>query len=336
MLFIFPLSDVRNGNTEICCKKLCACGRQELFTAQLITNSAAKRVKSFWKRERGLGGRGEDLFLKEKVFPSPQKIPPPYKEWSDHLNILFIGDVVGQRSAGYLVKTLPALKRSCQVDLTIVNGENSADGNGITPYSAKILLDFADVITTGNHCFRRKEMNDMFEESSVIIRPANYGDTVGRGYTVLDMGRTRVAVVNLIGMAYMESCDNPFHCVDRLLKEIDTPNIIVDFHAEATSEKKAMGWYLAKRVSAVVGTHTHVQTADEQILGEWTGYITDVGFTGVRDSVLGVDKDVIIAKLTTYYPQKHIYPEGDIMLNAVLITIDEKSGRCTAIERINQ
>lgn len=251
------------------------------------------------------------------------------------MNILFVGDVVGQRSAEHLVKQLPKLKRQYSVDMTVVNGENSADGNGITPYSANILLEAADVITTGNHCFRRREMNDMFEENASIIRPANFGDTVGRGYTVFDMGKTRAAVVNLIGMAYMENCDNPFQYADAILKEIDTPVIVVDFHAEATSEKKAMGYYLAGKVSAVIGTHTHVQTADEQILEGYTGYITDVGFTGARDSVLGIDKEVIIARLTTYYPQKHIYPDGDIMINAVLIGIDEKSGRCTGIERIN-
>ncbi len=251
------------------------------------------------------------------------------------MNILFVGDVVGHRSSEHLVKLMPQLKRRYSADMTIVNGENSADGNGITPRSAGILLECADVITTGNHCFRRREMNDMFEENPDIIRPANFGNTVGKGYTVFDMGRTRIAVVNLIGMAYMESCDNPFRCADDLLKTIDTPNIIVDFHAEATSEKKAMGYYLAGRVSAVIGTHTHVQTADEQIIDGYTGYITDVGFTGVRDSILGIDKDIIIARLTTYYPQKHIYPDGDIMINAVLVSLDEKTGRCTGIERIN-
>ncbi len=250
------------------------------------------------------------------------------------MNILFIGDVVGQRSVEFLAEKLPELKREHCVDMTIVNGENSADGNGITPFSAKLLLGLADVVTTGNHCFRRREMNDMYEESEVIIRPANFGDTVGRGYTVYDMGKTRVAVVNLIGMAFMESCDNPFKYADKILEELDTPNIIVDFHAEATSEKKAMGFYLEGKVSAVIGTHTHVQTADEQILGGHTGYITDVGYTGVRDSILGIDKDVIISRLTSYYPQKHTYPEGDIMINAVVISIDDKCGKCTAIKRL--
>lgn len=251
------------------------------------------------------------------------------------MNILFIGDVVGQSSADFLVSRLPALKKQYCTDVTIVNGENSADGNGITPFSANILLNGGvDVITTGNHCFKRREMNELYETSDIIIRPANLGDTVGKGYCILDMGRTRLAVINLIGMAYMDNCDNPFFCVDKLLEEIDTHNIIVDFHAEATSEKKAMGYYLEGRVSAVIGTHTHVQTADEQILGGHTGYITDAGFTGADDSILGVDKNVIIARLTTYYPQKHTYPEGDILINGVSLTIDEKSGKCTAIERV--
>lgn len=252
------------------------------------------------------------------------------------MNILFVGDVVGQTSAEFLASALPRLKLENSIDMTIVNGENSADGNGITPFSAKILLGGgADVITTGNHCFRRREMTDLYEESPVIIRPANLGEVYGKGVCIFDMGRTSVAVINLIGMAYMDNCDNPYRCADGLLKEINTPNIIVDFHAESTSEKKAMGYYLAGRVSAVIGTHTHVQTADEQVLEGGTGYITDVGFTGAKESILGIDKEVIISRLTTYYPRKHTYPDGEIMINAAVISIDEKSGRCKAIKRIN-
>ncbi len=251
------------------------------------------------------------------------------------LNILFIGDVVGQTSAAYLVSQLPQLKKEYRIDMTIVNGENSADGNGITPFSANILLSGgADVITTGNHCFRRREMNDMYEQCDTIIRPANLGDVYGKGVCIFDMGRTNVAVINLLGMSYMDYSDNPFHCVDQILKDIPTPNIIVDFHAEATSEKKAMGFYLENRVSAVIGTHTHVQTADEEILSEHTGYITDAGMTGVHRSVLGIDKDVIISRLTSYYPQKHTYPTGDIMINGVVISINEKTGCCTSIQRV--
>lgn len=161
------------------------------------------------------------------------------------MKILFVGDVVGQNSGEYLCSRLPKIKRNHQINLTIVNGENSANGNGITPFSANLLLNGgADIITTGNHSFRRREMNDMYEQSDVIIRPANFGDTCGKGWCIADLGKTRVAVVNLMGMVYMDNCDNPFHCVDKILSEIDTPNIIVDFHAEATSEKKAMGYYL--------------------------------------------------------------------------------------------
>lgn len=252
------------------------------------------------------------------------------------MKILFIGDVVGQNSCKELAARLPALKQKHQVDVTVVNGENSADGNGITPFSAGLLLDGgADVITTGNHCFRRADMNPLYEESSVIIRPANFGDGVpGKGWCVLDCGSWQLAVINLIGTAFMQPVDNPFHYVDRILEQIDTKNIIVDFHAEATSEKKAMGYYLAGRVTAVIGTHTHVQTADEQILDGHTGYITDVGMTGPENSVLGIDKNVIINRLTSYYPQRHVYGDGETLINAVLLDINAKTGQCLDICRI--
>lgn len=253
------------------------------------------------------------------------------------MKILFIGDVVGQNSCKELVAQLPALKNSYGIDITIANGENSADGNGITPYSAGLLLNGGvDALTTGNHCFRRGDMNTTYDESEVIIRPANYGEEVpGKGWCLLDYGSWQLAIVNLIGTAFMQPVENPFHYADRILAEIPTKNIIVDFHAEATSEKKAMGFYLAGKVSAVLGTHTHVQTADERILNGHTGYITDVGMTGVQDSVLGIDKNVILARLLTYYPQRHTYPEGKTEINAVVLDIDKKTGACRSIERIN-
>lgn len=250
------------------------------------------------------------------------------------MKVLFIGDVVGQAACVYLAEKLPQLKQRHGIDMTIVNGENSADGNGITPYSAG-LLDGAEVITTGNHCFCRRDMNNLYDESDRIIRPANFGDGVcGRGYCIADFGRYSVAVVNLIGTTYMQPVDNPFLCADELLKKIGTKNIIVDFHAEATAEKKAMGYYLSGRVSAVLGTHTHVQTADEQIIDGHTGYITDVGMTGVHDSVLGIDKNVIIERFTTYYPQKHTYADGQNIINGVVLDIDTASGKCGSIKRI--
>lgn len=252
------------------------------------------------------------------------------------MNILFIGDVVGHRSCLALSSLLPPIKREYGIDLTIANGENSADSNGITPFSSQLLFDNGvDVITTGNHCFKRFEMADKFEQSDRIIRPANFTDSCpGRGYCVLDLGKTSLAVVNLIGNAFMQPAENAFIYADRLLKEISAPNIIVDFHAEATSEKKAMGFYLAGKVSAVLGTHTHVQTADETVLENHTGYITDVGMTGPEDSVLGIEKDVIIKRLVGYYPQRHVYAKGRTTLNAVRLEIDSKTGACRTIDRI--
>ncbi len=243
---------------------------------------------------------------------------------------------MGQNACRDFTEQLPSLKQRYEIDVTIVNGENSADGNGITPFSSELLLGGGvDVITTGNHCFKRAEMTPVFEESSIVIRPANFGNGCpGKGYCVLDFGGYSLAVINLIGVSYMQAADNPFFCADKILKEIETKNIVVDFHAETTSEKKALGYYLAGRVSAVLGTHTHVQTADECILEEHTGYITDVGMTGVQESVLGVNKDIIIARLTTYYPQRHIYAKGRTTLNAVVLEIDKKSGACRRIKRI--
>lgn len=253
------------------------------------------------------------------------------------MKVLFVGDVVAQSSCEFLIGELPKLKREYEIDVTIVNGENSADGNGIIPYSAKLLLDGGvDVITTGNHCFKRREMTPFYDESDVVIRPANFGDDIaGKGVCKLDFGKFQLAVINLIGTAYMQPVDNPFKCAEQLLESIDTKNIIVDFHAEATAEKKAMGFFLAGKVSAVLGTHTHVQTADETIIDDFTGYITDVGMTGVQESVLGIDKDVIIQRLTTYFPQKHVYAQGTPRINAVVLDIDSKTGRCLSIERIN-
>ena len=227
------------------------------------------------------------------------------------MNILFIGDVVGQKSCANLREKLPLLKKEYNIDTVIVNGENSADGNGITPVTAK------------------------YETSDFVIRPANFpDDVVGKGYTILDHGRYSVCVINLMGVVFMQNLENPFHCIDRILSEVKSKVIIVDFHAEATSEKRALGHYLTGRVSAVLGTHTHVQTADEEILGGHTGYITDVGMTGVTDSVLGIKKEIIISNMMTGYPQRYEYADGDYFICGVVVSVDEKSGICTSIKRI--
>lgn len=252
------------------------------------------------------------------------------------MKLLFLGDVVGEIGSRFVGSKLRSLKQFYGADLVVINGENSANGNGITPQSAKYLFEIgADVITTGNHCYRRKEILDMFEENEFLIRPANFPEgNVGRGYCVLDMGYCRVAIVNLMGTVYMEALDNPFSTIDRLLREIPAHNIIVDFHAEATSEKKAMGQYLAGRVTAVFGTHTHVQTADECILSDHTAYITDVGMCGPELSVLGVKSEIAIEKQRFHSPVKFVESDNPPFINGVVIEFDPNNGKCSTIERI--
>lgn len=251
------------------------------------------------------------------------------------INVLFIGDIVGSRGCDFAEKTVGRLRAKEKIDAVIANGENSADGNGITRDSMEQLFRFADVITTGNHCFRRKEFMEYYDIKENLLRPANYPEgVVGKGVTVVDMGRFSIAVINLMGTAFMEPLNNPFECADRLLSDIDTPNIIVDFHAEATSEKKSMGFYLAGRVSAVIGTHTHVQTADETILSGHTGYITDAGMCGAELSVLGVKKELAIEKQRTKCPVKFIESDEPPFFNGVKLLIDEKSGKVHSIERL--
>lgn len=248
------------------------------------------------------------------------------------MKLLMIGDVVGSVGCRFLAKKLPALKREYGIDITVVNGENSADGNGITSESARSLFQAgADIITTGNHAFQRKNGLSVFDNES-IVRPANYSDACpGRGYTIFDMGSTQAAVVNLQGVLFLEPLDNPFDTMDRILSEIETPNIFVDFHAEATSEKRALGHYLTRRVTAVIGTHTHVPTADACILGGHTGYLTDAGMTGVEDSVLGVKKEIAVDKLRLHVPIRFEEAEGTCWLCGVVVEYDKKCGKCTKI-----
>ena len=253
------------------------------------------------------------------------------------MNILAIGDVVSSIGCEYLRKKLPSLKKMYGVDFCIVNGENSAAGNGITPQSADFLFDSgADLITTGNHVFRRREIYDRLDTDRNIIRPANYySGNPGKGYAIADMGSVKIGVINLAGNAFMEGA-NPFTAADEVLRKLDDCRIILcDFHAEATGEKRALGFYLDGRVSAVFGTHTHVQTADEQILPNGTGYITDLGMVGTVNSVLGVSPEAIITKLKTGMPTRFDNNEGECMLNACLFEIDKQSGKTTAVQRIN-
>ena len=252
------------------------------------------------------------------------------------MRLMFFGDVVAQCGCEFLGSKLHHLKSFYNVDITVVNGENSACGNGITRQSCEYLTRIgADVITTGNHAFKRRESVDIFEEVPHLVRPANYPDgVIGRGVYELDMGRCQVAVVNLMGIVYMEPLGNPYQTMDKLLEDISTPNIIVDFHAEATAEKKAMGYYLDGRVTAVLGTHTHVQTADEQILAGGTAYITDTGMTGPEESVLGVAKELAIEKQRLNFPTRFVEASTPCFINAVVVDFDEKTGRARSIERV--
>ncbi len=255
------------------------------------------------------------------------------------MNILCIGDVVGSVGCEFLRERLPALKKLKAVDLVIANGENSADGNGVTPASVQYLLDSGvDVITTGNHSFRRRESYELYDSCEFLLRPANFpaGTTPGRGMTVIDLGRIRLAVINLMGTVYLESLRCPFETLDELLKTPDLPKIcVVDFHAEATGEKRAMGFFADGRVTALFGTHTHVQTADECVLPHGTGYLTDAGMTGPIDSVLGVKPEIIIRKLTTKLPARFDVAKGPCHMDCVLFSADEKTGLCTGVERFS-
>ena len=253
------------------------------------------------------------------------------------MNILCVGDVVGGIGCRHLQQVLPRIKRELAVDVCIVNGENSADGNGITPASAGYLFDAgADVITGGNHTFRRHEFYDLLEERECLLRPANLPvGTPGRGVTVVDRGRYQVTVINLQGTVYMEALTSPFDTLDDLLKEAGNPKFcVVDFHAEATAEKKALAFYADGRISALYGTHTHVATADEQILPAGTGFITDVGMTGPTLSCLGVRPELSIEKMRSKLPVRFAVADDPCAMDAVLFTLDDKTGHTVAVKRM--
>lgn len=254
------------------------------------------------------------------------------------MNIFAIGDVVGSGGCRFLRDHLPAFKKIKGIDLVIANGENAADGNGLTPAAADYLFSSGvDVVTTGNHAFRRKESYDTYEKEPYLLRPANFPpDTPGKGYCVIDKGKVQIGVVNLMGTVYLESLDCPFRIIDQILPAIpEAKIIIVDFHAEATAEKRAMGFYLDGRISGMFGTHTHVQTADETILPKGTGYITDVGMTGPVLSVLGIKPEIAIAKMKNKLPIRFENAPPPCMLNGILFHVDDVTGATKQVERVN-
>lgn len=251
--------------------------------------------------------------------------------------VLAVGDVVGAPGMERVRRHLRRLKKSTEADFVVVNGEN-ASVVGITPDQAEDILDAgADVITLGNHSFSKREITAYMDESARIIRPANYAPQVpGRGWGVYESKCGDVAVIDLIGRCGMDyTPDNPFLLVERLLRRIDTKLIFVELHAEATSEKLAMGYLLDGRVSAVWGTHTHVQTADARVLPKGTGYITDLGMTGPIDSVLGIRPESSIRKFMGDLPRRYEPADGPCKLEGCIFTVDPASGRCTDTESVS-
>lgn len=248
------------------------------------------------------------------------------------MKILTIGDIVSQQGCEYLRKELPALKKELGADIVIANGENSAVGNGVLPQSATYILDCGvDAITLGNHSLKRREIYDYLDSDNPIIRPANYHSSApGRGYMIIDKGYCQIAVINLQGSVFMEPVENPFSVIDKIIEEIKAQGIdmiLVDFHAETTSEKRAMGFYLDGKISALYGTHTHVQTSDNQILPNGTGYVTDIGMAGPFYGVLGVKPENVIEKLRTGLPVRFTTEDGPCVLEGCLFEIDNSSAK---------
>lgn len=248
-----------------------------------------------------------------------------------NMKIICLGDVVGEVGLDAVKKGLPSLIKEYDADFVVVNGENANKYNGISADDAEELRYCgADVITTGNHVFRQRSVYSLLDEAEYIIRPANYPSSApGTGYTEIKTPFGAVAVINLMGQVNVDEVDNPFATVDALLKKIDAEYIIVDMHAETTSEKRAMGFYLDGKVSVVFGTHTHVQTADEQFLPKGTAYITDLGMCGAHDSVLGIKKECVIEKFRTRMPAVFEKATENVILDGLFVDTDNKM-----IERI--
>ena len=257
------------------------------------------------------------------------------------MKILFIGDIVGEPGRNAIESLVPGIVKKNNISCVIANAENAAGGSGITPKIAKELSAYGvDVITSGDHIWKRKEIIDFMEEQSNVLRPLNYPkEAPGAGSIIveLDCG-VKIGVINLVGRVFMQAVECPFRTSLEEVKRIKkiTPNIFVDIHAEATSEKIALGWHLDGLVTALMGTHTHVQTADEKILPKGTAYVTDVGMTGPFDSVIGRKKDQILTRFITQMPARFEMAEDDVWLNGVIVDFDEKTGRATSIERIKK
>ena len=256
------------------------------------------------------------------------------------MRILFIGDVIGQPGREAVASVLPRLAEEHKIDLVIANAENLAGGFGVTPAVAEEMFALGvDILTSGNHIWDKKEVEEYIAKEQRLLRPANYHEQApGKGSLVLEVGGCPVGVLNLQGRAYMPATDCPFRVADREVGRLrrQTAVIFVDFHGEATAEKQAFAWYVDGRVSAVIGSHTHVQTADERILPSGTAYLTDAGMTGGRDSVIGMRVEEPISRFVTGLPKKFRPATGSLHLCGVVVEIDEGSGRATSIVRIQR
>ncbi len=256
-----------------------------------------------------------------------------------NLRILFIGDIIGRPGRRVVKALLPELKKRYNIDITIANGENLAGGLGITKSTAEEILGCGiDCITTGNHVWDKKEAYELLNDKPNILRPLNYPPgTPGTGICNMKFKETNITVINLQGRVFMPLTDCPFRKIEEALKEIPKRQVvIVDFHAEATSEKIAMGWFLDGKVSALMGTHTHVATADERVLPNGTAFITDVGMTGPIDSVIGMKKDIIIQRFLTSLPAKFEVANKNLVLNGVIVDINRENGKAVHIKRVKE
>ncbi|MCR1898087.1 TIGR00282 family metallophosphoesterase [Irregularibacter muris] len=256
------------------------------------------------------------------------------------MKFLIIGDIVGRPGRHVLRDYLPSIIRDNDIEFVIANGENASGGNGLTYKNSQELLSYGiDILTMGNHVWDKREIFDYIDEEDRLVRPSNYPSPCpGKGYTIIDKKGINIAIMNLSGRVFLPPLDCPFGTFEKDYMQIKEKAdiIILDFHAEATAEKVAMGWFTDGRASLVFGTHTHVQTADEKILTQGTGYITDIGMTGPSNSVLGVDKDIIIKKFMTQRPIRFELAEGPVQINAIIAEIDETNGKCTSIKRYYQ
>ncbi len=254
------------------------------------------------------------------------------------INILFIGDIIGDPGLDIVRMWLPGLQKKYKTDLIVDNGENVADGKGCTEKEAKVLFDLGvNVITGGNHTWDKHQSQEFLKKESRVIRPLNYPKgTFGNGYSIADTPKGKVAVVNLQGRSFMAPIDCPFRTSDWIISKLksEAKIILIDFHAEATAEKLALANYLDGKVSAIVGTHTHVQTSDERIFANGTGYITDVGMTGPYDSVIGMKTDAAINRFLYQTPQKYQTATGNVHFAAIYFKIDQESGKTIELEKI--